>query len=248
MQDISMISEIGGREYNQDYALYSEKNGKFCLALGDGLGSYNGSEIASKLAVETVIDWFNRNCDNPNLLTKKAIFDVFSAAHDAIREVKRDRAEIASSCTTLAVVLSDTETTIMAHVGDSRIYLLRQNSVAFRSKDHSLAQLAVERGEITVDQIPQHQDQNKLLRVVGSEYFVGPDISSSADPIKAGDGFLLCSDGVWEYLTDGEIEDAFAQNATSFEILKAMLALHDEEAADGCDNYTAIVAIKGDQA
>ena len=246
MQDISVLCEIGGREYNQDCVMVSQKNGKFCIAVADGLGSYNGSEIASRLAVEYLVEWFNANCDKDDLFVKSSVSSALLRAHNRIVEQKERDRSIMSSCTTIAFVVSDGTTSVMAHIGDTRIYELKNGKILYRSKDHSLAQIAVERGEISPDEISTHRDQNKLLRVLGSDYFTDADVSTDFFPLSCGDGFVVCTDGLWEFVTDKEIEETFKNNDTSAVKLDKLRKLHDERADDYCDNFTVAVMVKGE--
>ncbi len=246
MQDISVLCEIGGREYNQDCVMVSQKNGKFCIAVADGLGSYNGSEIASRIAVQYLIDWFNENCESQDLFVKSSVSSALMRAHNKIIERKESDVTISGSCTTIAFVVSDNNTSVMAHIGDTRIYEIKNGKIMYRSKDHSLAQIAVERGEITADQISTHRDQNKLLRVLGSDYFVDADISTDFFPLSFGDGFVVCTDGMWEYVTDKEFEKLFENKSTSCEKLNKLKELHELRADDYCDNFTVAVFVKGE--
>ncbi len=246
MQDISILSEIGGREYNQDCVMVSQKNGKFCIAVADGLGSYNGSEIASLTAVQFLVDWFNKNCDSEKLFVKSEISSALLRAHNKIVDIKEKDLSIASSCTTIAFVVSDGITSVMAHIGDTRIYEIKNGKIFYRSKDHSLAQIAVERGEITPDQISKHRDQNKLLRVLGSDYFTDADISTDFFPLSYGDGFVVCTDGLWEYVSEKEIEDLFENKDTSCVKLNKLKKLHDDRADNYCDNFSVAVFVKGE--
>jgi protein phosphatase len=246
MQDISILSEIGGREYNQDCIMISQKNGKYCIAVADGLGSYNGSEIASRVAVQYLIDWFNENCDSDDLFVKSSISSALLHAHNKILERKERDFSIASSCTTIAFVVSDNTTSVMAHIGDTRIYEIKNGKILYRSKDHSLAQIAVERGEITTDEISTHKDQNKLLRVLGSDYFIDADISTDFFPLSCGDGFVVCTDGLWEYVAEKEFEELFQTNNTSSAKLNKLKELHDARADEYCDNFSVAVFVKGE--
>lgn len=244
MQDISYVCEKGGREYNQDSVMFSQKGGKYCIVVADGLGSYTGSEIASHIACKFVIDWFNSHYDDEDLFAKSCISDVLAKAHYKIWEEKNNNYDIYSSCTTIAVVISDNKTTVMAHIGDTRIYEIKDGKIDFVSKDHSLAQLAVDRGEIFKKDIPNHPDQNKLTKVLGSDYFIGPDVKTDFFELAIGDGFLVCTDGMWEYLFDNEIENEFVINSSSNEKLQTFVGFHDTRADAYCDNFTAVVAIR----
>lgn len=244
MQDISKICETGGRDYNQDYTGFLEKDGKFCLVVADGLGSYHGSDIASKTAVEYILKWFEENHNDKNILSKSMLNDVIFKAHNQIIKEKENDCSLSYCCTTIAVVISNNETSIMGHIGDTRIYEVKGGKIEFVTKDHSLAQIAVERGEITHDEIPTHKDQNKLLRVLGSEYYTGPDVKIDFFSLSEGDGFFVCTDGMWEYVTEDEIEAVFTSDASSEDKLTALKNLHDMRADEGCDNFSAVLAVK----
>ena len=246
MQDISILCDVGGREYNQDSIMVSQKNGKYCIAVADGLGSYNGSEIASQVAVEYLISWFEENCDSDDLFVKSSVSSALMRAHSKIIEQKEKDKSIRSSCTTIAFLVSDNVTSIMAHIGDTRIYEIKKGKILYRSKDHSLAQVAVDRGEITLDEIRTHQDQNKLLKVLGSDFYVDADISTDFFPLSCGDGFVLCTDGLWEYVSDKEFEELFKDATPSAVKLASLKKIHDERADEYCDNFSVAVMVKGE--
>ena len=246
MHDISVLCEIGGREHNQDCVKTSQKNGKFCIAVADGLGSYNGSDIASKTAVEYLVSFFEENCDSEDLFNKSSISAALHKAHNKILEKKKKDTSIASSCTTIAFLVSDTVTSVMAHIGDTRIYEIKNGKILYRTKDHSLAQVAVDRGEISYDEISTHQDQNKLIKVLGSDCFIDGDISTDFFALNKGDGFVVCTDGLWEYITDKELLEVFKTNDNSCDILNKIKSIHDEKADEYCDNFSLAVMIKGE--
>ena len=246
MQDISTLCEIGGRDYNQDCVKTAQKNGKFCIAIADGLGSYNGSDIASNTAVEYLVSYFEENCDKEDLFNKSSISAALLKAHNKILEKKKNDSSIASSCTTIAFLVSDTTTSVMAHIGDTRIYEIKNGKILYRTKDHSLAQIAVDRGEISYDEISTHQDQNKLIKVLGSDCFVDADISTDFFALKKGDGFVLCTDGFWEYFTDKELLEIFNKSDNSCDIVSKLKNIHDERADEYCDNFSLAVMIKGE--
>jgi serine/threonine protein phosphatase PrpC len=245
--DLSKICEQGGREYNQDYADFAEKNGKFCVAVADGLGSYDGSEIASKTAVDFCISWFDSAASDDNCLTKKSVKAAVKAAHNEIIKLKSSDPYLSASCTTLALLVSDGKTSVMAHLGDTRIYEIKKGKIYKTTKDHSLAQVAVDKGEITRSQLRYHVNQNKLLKVLGGVEYCEPDISTDFFELEEGDGFLVCTDGMWEYVFEDEIADVFAAKTSAYDKITAFKAFHDLRASETCDNYTAVIAVKGEK-
>lgn len=238
---IAKISSKGGRSFNQDYTDYAVAGQYICIAVGDGLGAYSGSEIASEMAVRGVLKWFRKAVKKEeNVFTGSAMNKMFKYAHAAVHKIKNTAPELRNSCTTLSVVIVCDNKLIAAHVGDSRIYFFKNNAVHFYSKDHSLARLAADRGEITYADIRTHQDQNKLTRVIGADYFVQPDYKIY-DKVESGDSVLICSDGFWEYVYEYDMEEALVKNEGAKEALSAMEDKLNSKAAEGNDNYSAIL-------
>jgi serine/threonine protein phosphatase PrpC len=244
--NIKTVCEKGGRTYNQDYADYAVSGDYICIAVADGLGAYDGSEDASETAVKKVLSLFRRAVRKEDDLFSGAIMNkFFKSAHNAIHKIKSDAPELRSACTTLSVVIANSEKLICAHVGDSRIYFFKDNTIEFYSKDHSLARLAAERGEITFAQIRTHKDQNKLTRVLGSDYYTQPDFKIHEGHTDK-DSILVCTDGLWEFVTEEDMENALKATTCAEEATNLLLAIHDENAPNECDNYSMITLRFGD--
>ena len=240
---IAILSKRGGRPYNQDYADSAEAENCRCLAVADGLGAYSGSEIAGETAVKAALKWFKRAMKkDEDPFSGAAVNKLFKYAHNAIHKLKNDAPEFKHGCTTLSVVITDGKRLIAAHEGDTRIYFFKSGSVEFYSKDHSLARLAADRGEISYDEIRTHKDQNKLTRVLGSDYFVQPDFKIY-EQCEKGDAVIICTDGFWEYVYEHDMEAALAESDTADAILEAMEGTLAERAPEGNDNYTAAVML-----
>ncbi len=239
--NIKLICEKGGRPYNQDFADYAVAGDYVCLAVADGLGAYDGSEAASEAAVRRVITAFRKAVKKEEDLFSGVMMNkLFKLAHAAVHKVKADTPELHGACTTLSIVITHQNKLICAHIGDSRIYFFKDNTVEFYSKDHSLSRLAAERGEITFDEIRTHKDQNKLTRVLGSDYYVQPDFKIYEN-FTDKDCLLVCTDGLWEYVVEAEMEDALRTTDNAEDAMAAMCKIHDEFAPNDCDNYSAIL-------
>jgi len=143
----------------------------------------------------------------------------------------------------VACVFTNFDKTAIAHIGDTRVYLVRQGKIVHQTRDHSLAQIAVDNGEISLHNIRQHKDQNKLTRVLGSDYFVAPDIKIIDTPLEIGDGFLICTDGWWEYVYEDEIEAIFALTKDPQDALLRMERRLNKRAPQYNDNFSAIIAM-----
>lgn len=238
---ISKITNPGGRPYNQDYADYAVCGGAVCIAVADGLGAYIGSEVAGETAVKTVLAQFRALANKGVDLFNGAIMNkIFRLAHNAILKVKNSATDLRAGCTTLSVLIADEKQFVVAHEGDSRIYFFKNGSLAFYSKDHSLARAAVDRGEITADGIRFHKDQNKLTRVLGSEYYVQPDYKIYRGQ-TANDAVLICTDGFWENVYEKEMELTLKHTAGAVEALSAMESVLKDRLNEDSDNYTAVL-------
>ncbi len=239
---IGKISKTGGRPYNQDYADYAVLNGHICIAVADGLGAYAGSEVAGETAVTFALNKFRKAVEKgENLFSGVMMNKFFKGAHSAILKAKTGAPNLRAGCTTLSIFISDGEKFIVAHEGDTRIYFFKDNLLCFYSKDHSLASAAVARGEIVESEIRQHKDQNKLTRVLGSDYYVQPDFKIYSD-FTVRDSVLICSDGFWEHIYEDEMEKVLSSTEGAIDALEKLeqilLSRADKE---NCDNYTAVL-------
>ncbi|MBR2988228.1 MAG: serine/threonine-protein phosphatase [Clostridia bacterium] len=244
---ISKITNTGGRPYNQDYADYAVCGNCICIAVADGLGAYVGSEVAGETAVKTVLTLFRSlHSKNTDLFNGAVMYKMFKSAHNAILKVKNSSTDLSASCTTLSVIIADEEKFIVAHEGDSRIYFFKNGTLSFYSKDHSLARLAVDRGEITADEVRFHKDQNKLTRVLGSDYYAQPDFKIYHGQ-TSDDSVLICTDGFWEKVYEKEMELTLKNTTGAVEALCAMESVLKDRLDEDSDNYTAVLLRFGDE-
>ena len=203
-----IVTDAGGRKVNEDsaFAAASEKRG--CFAVCDGLGGHGMGDEASRLVCQSFENAYNRQ------LEQKKDAAVFLA--DAMRAAQ---AELLSkqqmlNCpdamkTTAVLLVTDGETAHYAHVGDSRLYLFRNGGLLVRTLDLCVPQMLVNLGEITPDQIRRHEDRNRLLRVLGVPWEKDKfDMPMEPVRVMAGDSFLLCTDGFWEWIDENEMTAA----------------------------------------
>lgn len=163
-------------------------------------------------------------------------------AHNYVIGFKEKNPSIRSSCTTVASVITNLTSTVISHIGDTRAYLFRNGNLIFQTRDHSLARAAVDCGQIPLSEIRNHKDQNKLTRVLGSDYYVAPDCEIITDPLAPGDGFIICTDGLWEYVFDEEMQADFSCGNPT-ECLARMEARLSQRVNGRNDNYSAIAAM-----
>lgn len=223
---VSYYTECGIRSKNEDSVSVLESPQGVLAIVADGLGGHGNGEIASAKAISVL----NDHLRSGEALDIDGFADAVCMANDAICSAGNGMK------TTVAVLfLNDTEPFAL-HVGDSRIYQIRNGKIVFQSADHSIAQLAVLVGEISAEELRAHPDQNKLVRAIGNPK--APKIDITALTVLPGDNFLLCSDGFWGPVTEDEVLRTLADTETVEQWLSAMRGTARK---DSRDNHTAIV-------
>ncbi|MCR5236296.1 MAG: protein phosphatase 2C domain-containing protein [Lachnospiraceae bacterium] len=232
--DVYSFSNPGGRDYNEDAVGYKVDGDSGIFVVADGLGGHSYGELASSLARDTLIDTWSAKCPNRAYWLNSQI----SVANARILELQQEKKTILKS--TVAALAIDGVNAVWAHTGDSRVYYLHNGWLRCVTDDHSVAYKKYKAGEITRDELATDEDQSRLLRTLGGEDRYEPEIEEWDDPIKPGDGFLICSDGAWEYLRDGEIpvDMLKAENAKIWAEL-LLMRMMDRITSDN-DNLTLI--------
>jgi protein phosphatase len=231
-------SRKGGRLVNQDRMGYLYTRKSLLMMVADGMGGHTRGEVAAETTLQTVAAVYQR--DAHPMLADPAVFleQVIQAAH---RELHRYRAEYrlpeAPRTTIVACVVQDGVAT-WAHVGDSRLYLLRGGSIAHRTFDHSRVHHLVASGLLRPEDVKDHPERNRIHNCIGA--FVAPKVELARKvALRPGDTLLLCTDGLWGALSDADITSAF-DRAT---VMRAVPELMDKALADSGldpDNCTAI--------
>src|SRR5262249_48685751 len=208
----SVQTDVGcHREINEDCSAYIEPgNGELLAARGrlvvvaDGMGGHSAGEVASRMAVDVISRvYYERGGDAASAL-KTSFLEANREIHQPSTEVQ-GRSGMGTTCT--ALVLRN-GTALAAHVGDSRLYLIRSGQIYLMTEDHSAVMEMVRRGLLTREEARHHPDQNVILRALGSPPEI--EISTWDEPfsIRPGDRFMLCSDGLYDLVDDKEIMDA----------------------------------------
>ncbi len=235
------FTDKGSRPVNEDFADFVNKTKSSCFILCDGLGGHGMGDKASRFAVSFIREYFLL-CRS----TDEFAADVIEKTQNAIHARQQQLGLNGKMKTTGVILVLEPDRALCLHVGDSRIYHFRDAAVRFRTRDHSIPQMLVMTGEISEDEIRNHPDRNKVLRAFGDDH--DPlKYDRTELPVKAGDSFLLCSDGFWEPITEQEMTTLLAQSDSVKKWLRGMAKLVSSN-SDGknMDNYTAIaVKIKG---
>ena len=207
---LSSQTDVGcQRENNEDSLGYwePEDEGEFSrkgrLAIvADGMGGYEGGQEASRLAVETVISYYrDYKGDNP----QQALVEALQAAHRSIRQQAAAHPEftgMGTTCTALAIV---DHSLYYAHVGDTRLYLIRGGAIIQITRDHSYVGRLVESGLLSREEAEHHPQRNILTAAMGSGVDLILDSPGRPEPLQPGDLVMLCTDGLWGLVRDLEI-------------------------------------------
>ena len=231
------LSRAGGRKTNQDnYGSELGGQGGGCWLVADGLGGHAGGETASRLAVETVLRQYRQS---PDAFVSR-LADCFQEVQTAIVRQAAESYELAGMRTTLVLLATDAEQAVWGHVGDSRLYWFRDGKILHQTKDHSVPQMLADAGKIKPADIRGHEDQNRLTRAVGQSGELRPTILSAPLPIQANDAALLCSDGVWTYVWEREMEEDLAAAGSAADWLDRLERRILARATGPYDNYTAV--------
>ena len=240
------LTDIGKvRQINQDaFGLFDSLN---VWIVADGMGGHAGGEIASRITVETVGNYVQQQLTTPSIennshgnyseMLKKAL----ELSNQAIRDYAREHLEYAGMGTTgLALHISGGPSTIatIAHAGDSRAYLLSNQSLSLLTRDHSLVEERIDLGIITPEEALTHPLRHVLTRALGIERYLEPSITEVK--MTSSDRLLLCTDGLTKMLTDKEIAETIFHKPMALEETCETL-IQEANQRGGNDNVTVVM-------
>lgn len=224
-------SRQGPRKSNQDRIAYSYSRDALVMVVADGMGGHLHGEIAAHIAVQFVIEAFQRQAQPRIEDPPRFLLDTITNAHLAIIEYAEGRALIETPRTTCVVCIVQDGSAYWAHVGDSRLYVIRDGRVEALTKDHSRVQMLVDMGRVREEAVAAHPDRNKIFNCLGQITLPRVDISRRT-PLKTGDHIILCTDGFWGPLSSRMMIDTLLRK----NLLTAMPELmHLAEARGGAE-------------
>lgn len=237
MIDIYSFTSPGGREYNEDFVGSSMTPDGAVLTCADGLGGHKGGDIASRIVVDTMLtEPYDDAPDDRAWLDER-----INAANQVITDRQAELGNKMKS-TVVALKISGFSAT-WAHLGDSRLYYIRDNAVVHVTEDHSVAFKKYKAGEISRAAIATDEDQPSLLRALGNSGRLRPEFGSPDNPLAVGDAFLLCTDGFWEYVQDQEILFDYLKTNSAQTWAELLLLRVMDRLKDDSDNLSVITAI-----
>lgn len=237
MTDIGLV-----RKENQDAYLLCEKDGHSICVVCDGMGGMAGGQMASRIAAETFTSQLHTVLHanmTPEQLREASSYAV-AMANQAICDAAEAREEYQHMGTTLVSAVSCNSGAVLCNVGDSRAYHISEQGIVRITKDHSLVESMVDRGDITEEEARRHPNRNLITRALG------PDMDSQCDgyicPMAAGEYLLLCSDGLVETVTDQEMLFEVLHGGRAEDCLERLINIAKTRGAP--DNVTGVLMRK----
>jgi serine/threonine protein phosphatase PrpC len=193
-------SRQGPRKSNQDRVAYCYSRDALCMVIADGMGGHLHGEVAAQIASQFIAEAFQRNAQPRIADPLKFLLESITNAHHAIVDYANVRSLLETPRTTCVACIVQDGLAHWAHVGDSRLYLVRNGRIEAQTKDHSRVQILVDAGRVREEAVAAHPDRNKIFNCLGQ---MGPpkvDLSRRV-ALRHGDVILLCTDGMWGPLT-----------------------------------------------
>ncbi len=239
MSDVGLV-----RKENQDaYAIKRDSaTGNVICVVCDGMGGPAGGSLASRIAVDTFVNELEKvlQSDMTVQQLQEASSYAVSLANRAIRDEAECSDEFRDMGTTLVSAVSCEDGVVITNVGDSRAYHITPNGITRITRDHSLVERMVERGDITAEEARRHPSRNLITRALGPDTFAECD--GYFCPMKAGEYLLLCTDGLIDTVTDQEMLFEVIHGDQVTTCLNRLLNIAKSRGAS--DNVTAVLLQK----
>lgn len=234
------------RDHNEDAIGYEENIALAILA--DGMGGHRGGEMASAITVSTILEYVNDKIKKikPGTIDEESgysaesllIYDAITQANKKVHDSSLANAQYRGMGTTVVVTMFYDNRFTVAHVGDSRLYRLRDGELEQITRDHSLMQELIDREFYTIEQARSSFNKNLVTRAIGIEASVQIDVQE--DIAMLDDIYLLCSDGVTDMIEDDLIQTVIINNCNDLEkAATEIIRLANE--AGGKDNISALL-------
>ena len=176
------------------------------FAVADGLGGHRGGSIASEMAIDTIKGDFEKWKGNSG---DRFVTKAIQSANQEVFSTSQSHPELFNMQTTATLVALENDSMSIGHVGDCRLYRVRNGRLNILTKDHSQAAELLRLHLISPQEAPEHPGRHQLTRSVGSSPFLRVDLVK--EKTKPGDSFILCSDGLWSEVSDNIINDALLE-------------------------------------
>ena len=231
------------RETNQDAFQFGQfDNGDCWAVVCDGMGGVSGGQVASSICVEKVSEAIKRGFRKKMTVNsaKNLLVSAINAANSAVFKESQDSYVYKGMGTTVVAVLILNNIAVIAHVGDSRAYIVNDESIKAVTKDHSFVQLLIDTGKITEEEAKVHPDRNIITRAVGIEHTV--DVELDIIDIVDNESLLICTDGLNISVEDSEILKVINEYGDS----STEKLVETANNAGGRDNVTIVIIVQGE--
>ncbi len=234
--DVCALTDIGNeRENNEDCVGFSSANSNsLVLVVADGVGGYEGGEQASRMAVDVTLASYREQ--GTEISPEKRLYRAAQQANIEIYDRAIVVTELRSMSTTLTAVAIEGGMLHAAHVGDSRLYLIRGEAITQVTKDHTVVAEKVRQKRMSAQKARQHPDRGTLTRSLGRELIAAVDRITL--PVQSGDVLVMCTDGMYNILEESEIVELTSEG-TADEIAHRLIDTANERGT--YDNLSAVV-------
>jgi protein phosphatase len=233
LSDSAAVSHVGRVRSNNQDSGYAGTN---LFLVADGMGGHAGGDVASAIATKRIIeaDVHYANASEAEAAMQAALL----AANSQLAETVFEHAELTGMGTTVSALYLDGDTIAIAHIGDSRIYLLRDGELSQITTDHTFVQRLVESGRITEEEAAVHPRRSVLMRVLG-DVDSNPEIDTMILGTAPGDRWLICSDGLSGVVSADAIREALASGTSARQTADRLVRTSLDEGAP--DNVTVVI-------
>lgn len=237
--EINFQTDVGQRRNtNQDYAgLFENKTGLALAVLADGMGGHQAGDVASQMAVNNLGEqWQNSEICTSEKAIQWLIQEI-QAVNEVIYEKGQSKTEYQGMGTTIVTAALLKESLVLANVGDSRAYLVREDQLVQLTEDHSLVNELVKSGEITAEMAANHPRKNVLTRSLGMPKTVEVDVTNHF--WLPNDYVILCSDGLTNMVSEADMLEIIHSEQSLKEKVATLITAANE--AGGLDNITVLI-------
>jgi len=235
------LSLVGDREDNQDRVAIAAKDKAAFLIVIDGMGGHSDGSRAADTALKSLLDSFHQ-MTLPMFDPIGFLHMALSRAHDDVARLGIGQSMDSRPRATTAICLVQQGAAYWAHIGDSRVYWIRQGKVRERTRDHSHVELLLREGKITEQEVANHPMRNFVECCLGGDPAIPEMTISGRHVLMPGDVLLLCTDGIWANLSDADIAAFFRDDSHDLRAwLEALGRRAVQASAPFSDNSTAAV-------
>lgn len=225
------------RKGNEDHFFADANSHRGLFIVADGMGGHAAGEVASQMAVDIISTDLAEFNDLESVEAADTVSTALKRANSEVYQRSTEEYEKFGMGSTASVLVLADERFIIGHVGDSRIYLLRDGELKLLTHDHSIVQERVDAGLLTPEQARTHRQSNVITRCIGMSRGVEPDVYDG--DVRLGDMFLLASDGLTTMVDDRRLQQLMVSSAPPIRLVDALIS--EANARGGMDNITVIV-------